>query len=74
MLSPRAWVDMAEYYDDLLATFERHNMSWWSNDLSSMTNDMFSIGGAEYVQYGEFVSFNAAFLKLLQKHQNTERP
>ena len=65
-----AWVDMAEYYDDLLTTFDRHNMSWWSNDFPSITNEMFSIGGTSYVEYGEFVSFNVELLKLLQKHQS----
>ena len=69
-----AWEDMEEYYNDLLTTFEHHDMSWWSNDFPGITNKMHSIGGAEYVEYGEFVSFNVEFLKLLQKHQNTERP
>ena len=68
------WEDIAEYYTDALDIMARKNISWWSNDFIAITRQILSIGGAEYVEYGEFVSFNAELLKLLQKHQNTDRP
>ena len=68
------WEDIAEYYTDALDIMARKNISWWSNDFIAITRQILSIGGAEYVEYGEFVSFNAELLKLLQKHQNTDHP
>lgn len=57
-----------KYYDDLLSTFAKYDISWFSNDYSSIANANGHYAGVKPVQYKDF-SLDVDMLKLLQKYQ-----
>lgn len=57
-----------KYYDDMLTSFGKHGISWFSNDYFSMMHAEHFYTGVESVPYKDFL-LDVDMLKLLQKHQ-----